>query len=146
MMTFARPLLLVGVLAVLLTGASAVQAATHRFVAMAGGEKVGHLVAEVDGATTRVDFAIDNNGRGPKARETIVVDRAGQAVEEAGRRQLLTVTNNDDLTASSDGTQCIFGFYLAGLVDQQYVKLHLAGGQELGDGERAHQHYRFQTL
>ncbi|MCG9917483.1 MAG: amidohydrolase family protein [Phenylobacterium sp.] len=81
MMTFARPLFLVGLVTVILAGASAVQAATHRFVAMAGGEKVGHLLAEVDGATTRVDFAIDNNGRGPKARETIIVDRAGVPIQ-----------------------------------------------------------------
>ncbi|MDP3383529.1 MAG: amidohydrolase family protein [Phenylobacterium sp.] len=75
-MMLVRPLLL----AALVAFAGAAEAATHRFVAMAGGEKVGHLVAEVDGATTSVDFAIDNNGRGPKAREQITVDASGAPV------------------------------------------------------------------
>ncbi|MDZ4319613.1 MAG: hypothetical protein U1A07_12390, partial [Phenylobacterium sp.] len=75
-MMLVRPLLL----AALLAFAGAAEAATHRFVAMAGGEKVGHLVAEVDGRTTSVDFAINNNGRGPKAREQITVDAAGAPV------------------------------------------------------------------
>lgn len=75
-MMLVRPLLL----AALMAFAGAAEAATHRFVAMAGGEKVGHLVAEVEGRTTSVDFAIDNNGRGPKAREQITVDASGAPV------------------------------------------------------------------
>ncbi|MDO8900075.1 MAG: amidohydrolase family protein [Phenylobacterium sp.] len=75
-MMLVRPLLL----AALMAFAGAAEAATHRYVAMAGGEKVGHLVAEVEGRTASVDFAIDNNGRGPKAREQITVDASGAPV------------------------------------------------------------------
>lgn len=52
-------------------------AATHRYVVIANGEKVGHLTADVQGRTTRVDYAVSNNGRGPKARETIEADAGG---------------------------------------------------------------------
>ncbi|MDP1875873.1 amidohydrolase family protein [Phenylobacterium sp.] len=75
-MKLVRPLLL----AALMAFAGAAEAATHRFVAMAGGEKVGHLIAEVDGRTASIDFAINNNGRGPKAREQITVDASGAPV------------------------------------------------------------------
>lgn len=53
---------------------------TYRYVVIANGEKVGHLTAEVQGLTTSVDYAVSNNGRGPKARETIEADRAGLPV------------------------------------------------------------------
>lgn len=56
---------------------AAASAETFRYTAIANGEKVGHLVADVQGKTTRVDYAISNNGRGPKARETIDADAAG---------------------------------------------------------------------
>lgn len=55
-------------------------AATYRYVVVANGEKVGHLTAEVQGRTTSIDYAVVNNGRGPKARETIETDRAGMPV------------------------------------------------------------------
>ncbi|MBX3484876.1 amidohydrolase family protein [Phenylobacterium sp.] len=56
-------------------------AATQKFVAMAGGEKVGHLTAEVTGRHVAVDYAVVNNGRGPKAREQIDLDAAGMPVK-----------------------------------------------------------------
>ncbi|TAJ71972.1 MAG: amidohydrolase [Phenylobacterium sp.] len=55
-------------------------AETFRYVVMANGEKVGHLVAEVQGRSTSVDYAVVNNGRGPKAREKIEADAAGMPV------------------------------------------------------------------
>lgn len=68
-----------GVLISLCLSVSAV-AQTYRYVVVANGEKVGHLVAEVRGRTTSVDYAVVNNGRGPKARETIETDAAGMPV------------------------------------------------------------------
>jgi imidazolonepropionase-like amidohydrolase len=56
------------------------QAATQRFTVLANGEKVGHLVAEQEGRTASVDYAVSNNGRGPKAREQIRFDAAGMPV------------------------------------------------------------------
>lgn len=55
-------------------------AETFRYTVIANGEKVGHLVAEVDGRKTAVDYAVSNNGRGPKARENIQADAAGMPV------------------------------------------------------------------
>lgn len=65
-------------LSVSLAGSAA--AATQKYVVLANGEKVGHLVAETSGRTASVDYAVSNNGRGPKAREEIVFDAAGMPV------------------------------------------------------------------
>ena len=66
----------VGALLALSLTASA-SAETHRYVVIANGEKVGHLTADVQGRNTAVDYAVVNNGRGPKAREKIEADAAG---------------------------------------------------------------------
>lgn len=55
-------------------------AETFRYAVMANGEKVGHLTADVQGRATSVDYAVSNNGRGPKAREKITADAAGMPV------------------------------------------------------------------
>lgn len=68
-----------GVLLALCLSGSAL-AETFRYVVMANGEKVGHLVADVQGRATSVDYAVSNNGRGPKAREKITADAAGMPV------------------------------------------------------------------
>lgn len=74
-----KPATLLGVLLAATLAVSA-GAATQSFVAMAGGEKVGHLRAEVNGRQVSVDYAVVNNGRGPKAREQIDFDAAGVPV------------------------------------------------------------------
>jgi hypothetical protein len=66
----------IGVSAALALGVAA-RAETQKFVAMAGGEKVGHLTADVSGRHVAIDYAVVNNGRGPKAREQIDLDAAG---------------------------------------------------------------------
>lgn len=68
-----------GVLLALCLSGSAF-AETFRYVVMANGEKVGHLTADVQGRATSVDYAVSNNGRGPKAREKITADAAGLPV------------------------------------------------------------------
>jgi hypothetical protein len=74
-----RTAAVVGVLVSLCLSGSAF-AETLKYVVMANGEKVGHLVAEVQGRSTSVDYAVVNNGRGPKAREKIETDAAGMPV------------------------------------------------------------------
>lgn len=74
----ARVSLLALGLAAGLVGPAAAEA--QRFVVMANGEKVGHLNAEVQGRSVSVDYAVSNNGRGPKAKETIALDAAGMPV------------------------------------------------------------------
>jgi imidazolonepropionase-like amidohydrolase len=65
-------------LALVLSGSALAE--VHKYVVIANGEKVGHLTADVQGRTTSVDYAVVNNGRGPKARETIEADAAGLPV------------------------------------------------------------------
>lgn len=65
-------------LALVLSGSALAE--VHRYVVIANGEKVGHLKADVQGRTTSVDYAVVNNGRGPKAREKIEADAAGLPV------------------------------------------------------------------
>jgi len=55
-------------------------AEVQKYVVMAGGEKVGHLIADVQGRHVAVDYSVVNNGRGPKAREQIDLDAAGMPV------------------------------------------------------------------
>ncbi len=54
---------------------------TERYVVIANGEKVGHLTAEVDGANVTIDYAVSNNGRGPKAKEKITLSPDGRPVK-----------------------------------------------------------------
>lgn len=65
-------------LALVLSGSALAE--VHKYVVIANGEKVGHLTADVQGRTTSVDYAVVNNGRGPKARETIEADATGLPV------------------------------------------------------------------
>lgn len=51
-----------------------------KYVVMAGGEQVGHLTADVQARHVSVDYAVVNNGRGPKAKEEIDLDAAGMPV------------------------------------------------------------------
>jgi hypothetical protein len=75
-----RPVAIVVGLALALSLSGAALADTLRYVVIANGEKVGHLTAEVQGRVTTVDYAISNNGRGPKARERIEADASGMPV------------------------------------------------------------------
>lgn len=50
---------------------------TEKLVVMANGERVGQLTAEVTGHHVSIDYAVVNNGRGPKIREQINFDAAG---------------------------------------------------------------------
>ncbi|HEX7945697.1 MAG TPA: hypothetical protein VF495_13585, partial [Phenylobacterium sp.] len=55
-------------------------AEVQKYVVLAGGEKVGHLTADVQGRHVAVDYSVVNNGRGPKAREQIDLDAAGMPI------------------------------------------------------------------
>lgn len=47
---------------------------------VSNGEDVGYVKGVTDGKVTKVEYHVDNNGRGPKLRETITVDAAGLPV------------------------------------------------------------------
>ncbi|MBP6514312.1 MAG: amidohydrolase family protein [Steroidobacteraceae bacterium] len=64
-----------------LATAPAGAATTERLTLLQGGENVGYVVGTTDGATVSVDYHVDNNGRGPKHRETLSLDRRGIPVE-----------------------------------------------------------------
>jgi len=69
-----RTLLLATVLACTFAGHAARAAtAPQSLVLIANGENVGYLKATADGDTYEVDYHVDNNGRGPKHHETIVL-------------------------------------------------------------------------
>lgn len=56
-----------------LLAAPAMAQASEDLVVIANGEAVGHVRAEWDGNRIRVDYVVDNNGRGPRHVEEIVV-------------------------------------------------------------------------
>jgi imidazolonepropionase-like amidohydrolase len=71
-MPFTLPPLKPLLAALLLAGSAALaQAQTASFTVIFGGKNVGRLVADTQGATTKVDYDVKNNGRGPTFAETI---------------------------------------------------------------------------
>ena len=52
-------------------------APAERLVVVANGEAVGHLHAEQEANRVHIDWFVDDNGRGPKIVETIVLDDSG---------------------------------------------------------------------
>ncbi len=54
-----------------------VDSGTARYTMVANSETVGHLRGALTDGTLHVDFHVDNNGRGPKHRETITLSEAG---------------------------------------------------------------------
>src|SRR3984957_18285674 len=61
--------------------AGAHAATTERFSVLANGETVGHVVAVQSGQAVDVDYAVSNNGRGPKQKEHMLLNAAGIPVE-----------------------------------------------------------------
>jgi hypothetical protein len=52
-------------------------AETANFSVIFGGKNVGHLIADTQGDTTRIDYDFKNNGRGPTMAETIKSNAQG---------------------------------------------------------------------
>jgi hypothetical protein len=57
--------------------AAAVTADSQRLVVISNNEVVGHLEVSRSGNNVSIDYAVDNNGRGPKAKETVKLDERG---------------------------------------------------------------------
>ncbi len=75
--SFTSPCLL-GLVAVIFSLASAVHAAdVEKLVVISNDEVVGTLEATQQGQNVQVAYAVDNNGRGPKVSETIVLNESG---------------------------------------------------------------------
>jgi hypothetical protein len=68
-------------LAAALLVAPTVQASSERFVILSNGETVGRLVATRDAHSVDIDYFVDNNGRGPKHREHMVLGPSGVPIE-----------------------------------------------------------------
>lgn len=49
----------------------------EHFTVVAGGNKVGHVIATHDGNRVTIDFDVKNNGRGPTIAETLTLDERG---------------------------------------------------------------------
>jgi len=67
------PLRFLGLLLVAGIATSAGARTTEKLSIVSNGEKVGTIVAVSDGPRVSVDYRVDNNGRGPKHREDIVL-------------------------------------------------------------------------
>ena len=67
-------------------------------------------------------------------------------VEEAGRRQLLAVADDDGLLASRDRAEGVDGFHLTRLVEHDQVELDGVRWQILRDRHRAHHEDGFDRL
>jgi Amidohydrolase family len=58
-----------------------VRAGTERFVILSNGESAGHLVAAQNAHSVDIDYFADNNGRGPKHKEHMVLAPSGVPIE-----------------------------------------------------------------
>src|SRR6516225_3496054 len=67
-------------------------------------------------------------------------------LEKVGRRQLLVVTDNDNLFGPRDNPKRILRGDLAGLVDDKEVETKPTGLKELSYRQWAHEEHRLQTL
>jgi hypothetical protein len=54
---------------------------TERFSLVANGETTGHVIATQSGRTIDIDYAVSDNGRGPKHKEHLVLSATGVPVE-----------------------------------------------------------------
>lgn len=68
-------------LGVVTLGCAQARAETQNFVVISNGEKVGSLNAEVTANGATLDFGVVNNGRGAKAKETVVFGEGGAPVK-----------------------------------------------------------------
>lgn len=64
-------------LALLLASGAAHAETRERMTVLSNGEAVGHVDAVTDGNAVTIDYFVDNNGRGPKHRETLTLDARG---------------------------------------------------------------------
>jgi imidazolonepropionase-like amidohydrolase len=53
----------------------------ERYAIISSGERVGHVVANVDGANVSIDYVVDNNGRGPRLQQQITLNAEGLPLE-----------------------------------------------------------------
>ncbi|MGE6699553.1 Rid family hydrolase [Hyphomonas sp. NPDC076900] len=56
------------------------QTARFEYAIIQNGESVGHLKVEETGRNAKIDYYVDSNGRGPKHKEQLTVDKAGVPV------------------------------------------------------------------
>jgi imidazolonepropionase-like amidohydrolase len=76
-----QKILLVAAAALVLAAPTLACAETAAYTVVMGGKNVGHLIAETEGDTTRIDFDIKNNGRGPTDAEVIRSNADGLPVD-----------------------------------------------------------------
>src|SRR5688500_10672114 len=52
-------------------------AGTDEYSVISANEKVGSLIANIEGASIDITYEVNNNGRGPKIREKLTLNEAG---------------------------------------------------------------------
>lgn len=73
--------IVIGAAALLVATETAAAVETKRFSVVSSGEKVGLLVATIDGSVVDLDYIVRNNGRGPKWTERIETGKDGRVVK-----------------------------------------------------------------
>ena len=56
---------------------TAASAETQAFTVVSGSKNVGHVIVETQGGTTKIDYNVKDNGRGPTMAETLTLDPQG---------------------------------------------------------------------
>jgi hypothetical protein len=75
-----KTLMLLGALSLLATAADAA-GTTDRYSIVSNGETVGHIIATRNGPSVDIDYAVSDNGRGPKHKEHLLLNGAGIPVQ-----------------------------------------------------------------
>jgi hypothetical protein len=129
---------------------------TERYVVISSGEQVGSIVATSRGNRVEIDYRVDDNGRGPKIRETLVLGADGlptdwridgkawfgSPVEESfsrgGKRSQWRSLNDSGrdatgkaLYVANDASPWARGLYVRALLDAPGLKLAALPGGEL---------------
>ena len=80
-------------------------AENERYSVMANAERVGHIVAERKGQSVSIDYAVSDNGRGPKHRESLTLTASGIPREWSIQGNSLMGGVVDEHMAHQDGVQ-----------------------------------------
>jgi hypothetical protein len=78
---------------------------TERFAILSNGETVGHIVATGDAHTVDVAYFVDNNGRGPKHKEHVVLGPSGVPIDWSIKGTSLMGGSVDEVLTWKDGVE-----------------------------------------
>jgi hypothetical protein len=89
----------------LMLAATLGSAGTERFSIVANNEKVGRILVEQHASTIDIDYAVNDNGRGPKHKEHLILSAGGIPTEWSIEGTSLMGGNVAEHVSWKDGTQ-----------------------------------------